>query len=240
VCVCAICVVRASRPGSHKNQGWETFTDKIISLVNEHCEHVVFMLWGKAAQSKQALIDITKHRILLAAHPSPLSCNNGFFGCKHFSQANQYLEQHQAPPIDWSLTQAALPHSSANKRKLDSMASGTSTNTSTSTSKCAHASLSVHSTSSAPTLKPAAKKQATLAYASTSTSTATAEAHGKYVDLAQINPFSITWSTAVLVRVTYKSPLMSWKTDGRDGCMFYVDLIDAQVCLLTVHLTLTD
>ncbi|MDG4951240.1 uracil-DNA glycosylase [Weeksellaceae bacterium KMM 9724] len=93
--------VEEAKPLSHQNKGWLEFTDKVISIVSENCENVVFMLWGKFAQSKSALIDENKHLILTAPHPSPLSAYRGFFGCGHFSKANAYLEQNQKKPILW-------------------------------------------------------------------------------------------------------------------------------------------
>ena len=88
---------------SHAKIGWSNFTDAVIKKVSESCERVVFILWGKFAQEKQILIDETKHKVLKAAHPSPLSAYNGFFGCKHFSQTNEYLIQQGIDPIDWSI-----------------------------------------------------------------------------------------------------------------------------------------
>ena len=95
--------VRANEPMSHSKMGWTNFTDAVIRKISEEKEHVVFLLWGKFAQEKQALIDETKHLVLKAAHPSPYSANNGFFGCKHFSKANEWLVRHGIDPIDWSL-----------------------------------------------------------------------------------------------------------------------------------------
>ncbi|NVJ61247.1 MAG: uracil-DNA glycosylase [Gammaproteobacteria bacterium] len=89
---------------SHKDKGWETFTDRLIHKLSEHANHLVFMLWGSHAQKKQPLID-ARHTILKAPHPSPLSAHRGFFGCKHFSQANQALQNHNQPPINWALEQ---------------------------------------------------------------------------------------------------------------------------------------
>jgi len=99
----ATLTVRAHNAGSHQKKGWETFTDRVISVISEKREKVIFMLWGKFAQSKVNLIDTDKHYILYAAHPSPLSAYNGFFGCKHFSQTNTILEKIGKEPIDWSL-----------------------------------------------------------------------------------------------------------------------------------------
>lgn len=95
--------VAASQAGSHQGKGWEEFTDRAIALLNEQKEHLVFMLWGSYAQKKGAFIDKNKHLVLKAPHPSPLSAHRGFFGCKHFSQANAYLEQHGQTAIDWGI-----------------------------------------------------------------------------------------------------------------------------------------
>jgi uracil-DNA glycosylase len=99
----AVLTVVDSQANAHQGKGWEQFTDKIVSTVNEQCEHVVFMLWGSYAQKKGAVIDTQKHLVLKAPHPSPLSAHRGFLGCKHFSQANAYLAQHQKQPIEWAL-----------------------------------------------------------------------------------------------------------------------------------------
>lgn len=93
--------VRAGEPMSHAKIGWATFTDTVIRLISEAREHLVFMLWGKFAQEKAVLIDDSKHLVLRAAHPSPLSAHNGFFGCRHFSKANDYLVKEGMDPIDW-------------------------------------------------------------------------------------------------------------------------------------------
>ena len=95
--------VRDGEPNSHSKIGWTQFTDSVISIISAEKEHVVFMLWGKYAQEKQALIDETKHLVLRAAHPSPYSANSGFFGCKHFSKANKYLMDNGIDPVDWAL-----------------------------------------------------------------------------------------------------------------------------------------
>ncbi len=88
---------------SHKGKGWERFTDAVVRLVNDRPEPVVFLLWGSHAQTKAASVDHSRHLVLKAAHPSPLSAYNGFFGCRHFSQANAFLIAHGQPPIDWTL-----------------------------------------------------------------------------------------------------------------------------------------
>ncbi|SSY80712.1 uracil-DNA glycosylase [Alysiella crassa] len=95
--------VRAHEANSHAQYGWQTFTDRVIEQVNQHREHVVFLLWGSHAQKKAAMIDRRKHLILTAPHPSPLSAYRGFFGCKHFSQTNAYLREHGQPEIDWQI-----------------------------------------------------------------------------------------------------------------------------------------
>jgi len=95
--------VRASEPMSHSRIGWATFTDTVIKKISENEKHVVFLLWGKFAQEKKVLIDESKHHILKAAHPSPLSANAGFFGCKHFSKTNAWLMSKGIDPIDWQL-----------------------------------------------------------------------------------------------------------------------------------------
>jgi uracil-DNA glycosylase len=94
--------VRADEPASHSKIGWTQFTDDLIKLLSNEKSELVFILWGNYASQKQILIDATKHKILKAAHPSPLSAYNGFFGCKHFSATNQYLIQAKKDPIDWS------------------------------------------------------------------------------------------------------------------------------------------
>jgi uracil-DNA glycosylase len=95
--------VRENDPLSHSRIGWIDFTDSVISRISTAKKKVVFMLWGKFAQEKQALIDETKHLVLKAAHPSPYSANNGFFGCRHFSKTNEYLVSNGIDPIDWAL-----------------------------------------------------------------------------------------------------------------------------------------
>lgn len=99
----ATLTVRDSQAGSHQKQGWETFTNRVIELVSQEKHGVVFLLWGRFAQAKESLIDNSKHLILKSAHPSPLSAYNGFFGCKHFSRANDYLEKQGKSGIDWTL-----------------------------------------------------------------------------------------------------------------------------------------
>jgi uracil-DNA glycosylase len=95
--------VRAGDAMSHSRIGWATFTDAVIKIISSQKNNVVFLLWGKFAQDKRALIDETKHHVLKAAHPSPLSASNGFFGCKHFSKTNNFLISNGIGPIDWKL-----------------------------------------------------------------------------------------------------------------------------------------
>lgn len=96
-----VLTVEAGQAHSHAKLGWETFTDKVISMLNTHREGVVFLLWGAHAQKKGSIIDTTRHRVLKAPHPSPLSAHRGFLGCKHFSMANSLLEEQGLAPIDW-------------------------------------------------------------------------------------------------------------------------------------------
>lgn len=99
----AVLTVEEQKPGSHANKGWETFTDRVIRELNDRGEHLVFLLWGSYAQKKAAFVDRTKHLVLEAPHPSPLSAHRGFLGCRHFSKANKYLRSNGIAPIDWSL-----------------------------------------------------------------------------------------------------------------------------------------
>ncbi len=96
--------VRAGQAASHAGHGWERFTDAAIQALSAEREHIVFILWGNYAIAKSALIDASKHLILKSVHPSPLSANRGFFGCHHFSKANDFLQQHGIAPIDWRLS----------------------------------------------------------------------------------------------------------------------------------------
>jgi len=95
--------VRAHEAFSHQNHGWEQFTDAIIQAVNEQDRPIVYMLWGKPAQSKMKMLNNPKHLVLTAPHPSPLSAYRGFFGCKHFSKANEFLVKNGLEPIDWQI-----------------------------------------------------------------------------------------------------------------------------------------
>lgn len=97
----ATLTVRASQAGSHQGKGWEEFTDAVIKIISEKAENVVFILWGSYAIKKKSLINASKHCILTAPHPSPLSSYRGFFGCKHFSQTNTYLASKGKTPIEW-------------------------------------------------------------------------------------------------------------------------------------------
>ncbi len=97
----SVLTVRKDTAGSHRNKGWEIFTDTIIKEVSDSNDNVVFMLWGKDAEKKKMLIDETKHKILITSHPSPLSARRGFEGCSHFSLANEYLIHNGKTPIKW-------------------------------------------------------------------------------------------------------------------------------------------
>lgn len=99
----AVLTVEEGKPASHANKGWERFTDRVIRELDSRKEHLVFLLWGSYAQKKGAFLDRSKHLVLEAAHPSPLSAHRGFLGCKHFSKTNAYLKKHGMTPIDWSL-----------------------------------------------------------------------------------------------------------------------------------------
>ena len=99
----ATLTVRANQAGSHQKKGWENFTDAVIKAISDKKENIVFLLWGRYAQNKEQLINASKHCILKAAHPSPLSAYNGFFGCKHFSRTNNFLKSRNIEPINWDL-----------------------------------------------------------------------------------------------------------------------------------------
>lgn len=99
----SVLTVEMGRAASHRDRGWERFTDQVIGEVNKKGEPVVFMLWGSYAQKKAAFVDQSKHLVLRAPHPSPLSAHSGFFGCRHFSKANAFLESRGLAPIDWAL-----------------------------------------------------------------------------------------------------------------------------------------
>ena len=98
----AVLTVERSQAAAHQGKGWERFTDRIVSELNEHRENLVFMLWGSYAMKKGAHIDRSRHLVLTAPHPSPLSAHRGFFGCRHFSKANAWLKQHGKEPIRWN------------------------------------------------------------------------------------------------------------------------------------------
>jgi len=97
----ATLTVRKNQAGSHQNKGWEIFTDAVIEKLSENKENLVFMLWGNYARSKRKLIDTSKHLVLESVHPSPLSAYRGFFGCKHFSKANDFLNSKGLKPVNW-------------------------------------------------------------------------------------------------------------------------------------------
>jgi uracil-DNA glycosylase len=99
----SVLTVEMGRAASHRERGWERFTDQIIQAVNAKPEPVVFLLWGSYAQKKAGFVDTSRHLVLKAPHPSPLSAHSGFFGCRHFSKANAFLESRGLQPIDWAL-----------------------------------------------------------------------------------------------------------------------------------------
>lgn len=99
----ATLTVRAGQAGSHQNRGWEKFTDAAITALSSEFSGIIFLLWGRYAQAKENLIDLDKHHVLKAAHPSPFSAYNGFFGCRHFSKANKILVSQGKEPVDWTL-----------------------------------------------------------------------------------------------------------------------------------------
>jgi uracil-DNA glycosylase len=103
----SVLTVEMGQAASHRDRGWERFTDRIIAEVNAKAEPVVFLLWGSYAQKKAAFVDTSKHLVLKAPHPSPLSAHSGFFGCRHFSRANAFLESRGLKPIDWALPETA-------------------------------------------------------------------------------------------------------------------------------------
>lgn len=98
-----VLTVRAHQANSHQGKGWEQFTDAIIRAVNAEDRPIAYLLWGRPAQSKMSMLDNPKHKVFTAPHPSPLSAHRGFFGCKHFSQANKFLEENGLEPIDWQI-----------------------------------------------------------------------------------------------------------------------------------------
>lgn len=99
----SVLTVEMGQAASHQGKGWERFTDAVIRQVNGQADPAVFLLWGNYAQKKAAFVDTGRHLVLKAPHPSPLSAHNGFFGCRHFSKANAFLEEKGLPPIDWAL-----------------------------------------------------------------------------------------------------------------------------------------
>lgn len=104
----SVLTVEAGQAASHQKRGWERFTDAIIRIINDRPDPAVFLLWGAYAQKKAAFVDTSRHLVLRAAHPSPLAAHNGFFGCRHFSQTNAFLQARNLKPIDWALP--AIPN----------------------------------------------------------------------------------------------------------------------------------
>ena len=103
----SVLTVEEGRAAAHQGRGWERFTDAVIRTVNERCDHVVFLLWGSYAQKKAAFVDTSRHLVLKSVHPSPLSAHGGFFGCRHFSRANEWLAEQGRTPVDWRLPETA-------------------------------------------------------------------------------------------------------------------------------------
>ena len=99
----SVLTVRANQAGSHQGKGWERFTDRIVELLSQNKEALVFLLWGSYAQKKGTMVDRSRHLVLQSVHPSPLSASRGFFGNRHFSQANTYLKSHGKPTVNWQL-----------------------------------------------------------------------------------------------------------------------------------------
>ena len=99
----AVLTVREGQANSHKGKGWEEFTDAVIKKLNEHSEPVAFILWGANAKAKAQFVTAPQHKVFSAAHPSPLSAYNGFFGCRHFSKVNTFLSENDVVPIDWTI-----------------------------------------------------------------------------------------------------------------------------------------
>lgn len=106
----AVLTVERGKAGAHQGKGWERFTDQVVRLLNAEREGLVFLLWGSYAMKKGAVIDRDRHLVLTAPHPSPLSAHRGFFGCRHFSLANRYLEQQGGTPVNWALPSAQTLH----------------------------------------------------------------------------------------------------------------------------------
>ncbi len=104
----AVLTVEQGNAGAHQGKGWERFTDRIVQLLSEREQPTVFMLWGAQAQRKGENIDVRRHRVLKAPHPSPLSAHRGFFGCNHFSKANEWLQAQGLEPVDWTLSMTEL------------------------------------------------------------------------------------------------------------------------------------
>ena len=104
----SVLTVEMGMAASHRERGWEKFTDAVIRLVNDREQPVVFMLWGSYAQKKASFVDTSRHLVLKAPHPSPLSAHSGFLGCRHFSKANAFLESRGLEPIDWALPECAM------------------------------------------------------------------------------------------------------------------------------------
>ncbi len=106
----SVMTVEKGMAASHRNRGWEEFTDSVIAVLNQREKPMVFVLWGSYAQKKGAIVDSKKHLVLKGPHPSPLSAHRGFFGCRHFSKANSFLIKTGQAPIDWELPETPVSH----------------------------------------------------------------------------------------------------------------------------------
>jgi uracil-DNA glycosylase len=106
----SVLTVERGSAGAHQSKGWERFTDQIVRKLNAERDHIVFLLWGSYAIKKGTVIDRKRHCVLTAPHPSPLSAYRGYFGCKHFSKANEYLSSHDLKEVDWALPDATEIH----------------------------------------------------------------------------------------------------------------------------------
>jgi uracil-DNA glycosylase len=114
----SVLTVEAGQANSHQGKGWENFTDQVMRRLNEQSRGMVFMLWGSYAQKKAACVDTTRHLILKAPHPSPLSAHRGFLGCGHFSRANEWLSRNGLDPVNWQLSPQPVGNECVQKRSL--------------------------------------------------------------------------------------------------------------------------
>jgi len=210
--------VRISSPGSHRSAGWEHFTDAIISAVNERCSGVVFMLWGKPAHAKQTLIDGTRHRLLLAAHPSPLSAAQGFFGCRHFSLANEYLASVGKRPIDWRLSEEVRETPAATPAVVPVLVREPPV-----------ATLGKRKEPETVVDQTRAAKAPTLERHQVDAGSRSVSRFVNYSPITSLRPYAPSERRAVLVRVYFCSPRIWWTSSetGSEVEMMYADVVDA-------------